>query len=41
MMTKDLALIFHGENLKPDHYLTTEQFLSAIDNTLREKYILH
>jgi len=41
MMTKDRALIIHGENLKPDHYLTTEQFLSAIDNTLREKYILH
>jgi isocitrate dehydrogenase len=41
MMTKDLAMIIYGENLKPDHYLTTEQFLGAIDDTLRSKYILH
>jgi isocitrate dehydrogenase len=33
-MTKDLALIIHGDNLKPEHYLTTEQFLDAIDNNL-------
>ncbi len=38
MMTKDLALIIHGENLKPDHYLTTEQFLNAIDDTFKAKY---
>jgi isocitrate dehydrogenase len=41
MMTKDLALIIHGENLKPDHYLTTEAFLGAIDDTFNAKYFLH
>ncbi|PTN03148.1 isocitrate dehydrogenase (NADP(+)) [Mangrovibacterium marinum] len=36
-MTKDLALIIHEKDLKPEHYLTTEQFLSAIDQNLRQK----
>lgn len=36
-MTKDLALIVHGDLLKPEHYLTTEGFLSAIDDNLRAK----
>lgn len=36
-MTKDLALCIHGENLKESHYLTTEKFLDAIENTLKEK----
>ncbi len=36
-MTKDLALIVHGDQLKPEHYLTTEGFLSAIDDNLRAK----
>lgn len=30
-MTKDLALILHGENLKPEHYLSTEEFMMAIN----------
>lgn len=30
-MTKDLALIVHGENLKPEHYLSTEEFMMAIN----------
>jgi len=35
-MTKDLALTIHGKNMKPDHYLTTEGFLTAIrDNFLK------
>jgi isocitrate dehydrogenase len=36
-MTKDLALIVHGENLKEEHYLTTETFLEAINENLKSK----
>ncbi len=36
-MTKDLALAAHGENLKPEHYLTTEQFIDAITENLNKK----
>lgn len=36
-MTKDLALIAHGNNLKESDYLTTEAFLDAIDENLRVK----
>jgi isocitrate dehydrogenase len=36
-MTKDLALCIHGKNLKPEHYLTTEQFLVALDTNLRTR----
>lgn len=36
-MTKDLALIVHGENLKEEHYLTTEAFLEAINENLKRK----
>jgi isocitrate dehydrogenase len=36
-MTKDLALIVHGENLKEEHYLTTEAFLEAINENLKMK----
>lgn len=36
-MTKDLALIVHGKALKEEHYLTTEQFLEALDENLRAK----
>jgi len=36
-MTKDLALIIHGKNLTKEHYLTTEEFLSALDNKLKSK----
>ncbi len=35
-MTKDLALIIHGNDLKEEHYLTTEGFLEAIDHLLRK-----
>jgi isocitrate dehydrogenase len=37
LMTKDLALCIHGNDLKQDHYLTTEQFLAALDEGLKEK----
>jgi isocitrate dehydrogenase len=36
-MTKDLALIVYGENLKPEHYLTTEGFLEALDINLKKR----
>lgn len=36
-MTKDLALIVHGKDLKQEHYLTTEGFLNALDEGLKAK----
>lgn len=36
-MTKDLALIVYGNDLKSDQYLTTEQFLDALDANLQKK----
>jgi isocitrate dehydrogenase len=36
-MTKDLAVCVHGNNVKKEHYLNTEDFLSAIDNNLKAK----
>jgi len=35
-MTKDLALIVHGERLKEGDYLTTEDFLEAINENLKQ-----
>ncbi len=40
-MTKDLALIIHGQELKEEHYLTTEEFLSAIDNNLKNRLTMN
>ncbi len=39
-MTKDLALIIHGKDLTTDDYLTTEQFLNALDENLKAKQYL-
>lgn len=36
-MTKDLALIIHGNDLSEEHYLSTEKFLDAIDQNLKQK----
>ncbi len=36
-MTKDLALIVYDKNLKPEHYLTTEGFLEALNENLKQK----
>lgn len=36
-MTKDLALAIHGKDLKPEHYLTTEQFLNALGEELKAR----
>ena len=34
-MTKDLALLIHGKEMTTDHWLTTEEFLEAIDSDLK------
>ena len=34
-MTKDLALCLHGENLKQEHYMYTEDFLQTLDKSLQ------
>ncbi|PCJ80196.1 MAG: isocitrate dehydrogenase (NADP(+)) [Bacteroidetes bacterium] len=36
-MTKDLALLIHGKDMTSEHWLTTEEFLSAIDNDLKSR----
>jgi isocitrate dehydrogenase len=36
-MTKDLALIVYGKNLLPEHFLTTEDFLDALDANLKKR----
>jgi isocitrate dehydrogenase len=36
-MTKDLAVCIHGDQTKEEHYLTTEDFLDAIDAELRNR----
>jgi isocitrate dehydrogenase len=36
-MTKDLALCLHGDNLKAEHYLSTEDFLLSIKKNLETK----
>jgi len=38
-MTKDLALIVHGEKLKEEDYLTTEAFLEAINENLKQSLV--
>lgn len=36
-MTKDLALLIHGKDMTEEHWLTTEDFLAALDAGLKEK----
>lgn len=36
-MTKDLAILVHGEDIKRDDYLNTQEFLGAIKENLDEK----
>lgn len=36
-MTKDLTLCIHGEDLQTAHYLTTEEFLTVLDENLHKK----
>ncbi len=35
-MTKDLAVLVHGEKVQPNQYLNTEPFLDAIDQNLKK-----
>jgi len=37
-MTKDLALVMHGDNLEAKHYLSTEDFFSAIERNFNKKF---
>ena len=36
-MTKDLALSIYGENLKPENYLTTDQFMAELTKLLNSR----
>jgi isocitrate dehydrogenase len=36
-MTKDLAMIIYEKGLKPEHCLTTEGFLEALNINLQQK----
>jgi isocitrate dehydrogenase len=36
-MTKDLALLIHGDKMDQTHYLTTQQFLTALKENLEAK----
>jgi isocitrate dehydrogenase len=36
-MTKDLALLIHGSEMTEEHYLTTEDFLEALNQELKER----
>jgi isocitrate dehydrogenase len=35
-MTKDLAILIHGAGLQKEHYLSTEDFLDALDQNLKQ-----
>ena len=37
-MTKDLALCIHGKDLNESHYVSTEDFLDALDKGLQQKF---
>jgi isocitrate dehydrogenase len=37
LMTKDLALIVHGTYLQPEHYLSTEDFMEALNVNLKKR----
>ena len=39
VMTKDLALCIHGKDLNESHYVVTEEFLEALDNSLKAKMV--
>ena len=36
-MTKDLALLIHRNDMTSEHWLTTEEFLEAIDSELKAR----
>jgi len=40
-MTKDLAICIHGNNVKRENYLNTQEFLDKIAQTLRKRLNWH
>ncbi len=36
-MTKDLALCVHGDQMDDSHWVTTEDFLDALDRNLSKR----
>ncbi|KAI9318548.1 isocitrate dehydrogenase [NADP] [Dichotomocladium elegans] len=36
IMTKDLALAIHGKNMRPEHYVTTAEFMQAVTDSLNK-----
>jgi len=36
-MTKDLALLIHGKDIRDEHWLSTEEYLEAVNKRLRSK----
>lgn len=39
IMTKDLALCVHGDSVKREHYVTTEQFLEAVERGISKEFV--
>ena|SRR5690554_843786 len=39
IMTKDLALSIHGKDMRDSHWVTTEDFLEALDKGLQKKHL--
>lgn len=37
-MTKDLAVLIHGDKMTPEHYLTTEGFIEEVGKKVAEAY---
>ena len=37
-MTKDLALIKYGKEMKREHYVTTEEFIEHVDKNLKKNF---
>ncbi len=38
VMTKDLALILHGKNMTSSDYVNTEDFITNVENHIKEMY---
>ncbi|CDH57071.1 isocitrate dehydrogenase [Lichtheimia corymbifera JMRC:FSU:9682] len=36
IMTKDLALAIHGKDMRPEHYVTTAEFMQAVTDSLNK-----
>lgn len=38
IMTKDLSLILHGKNMKREHWVTTEEFITSVEKNLKKRF---